>query len=377
MKIVFCMGTGHNTVNTMPLESDNIRPDLVCVGISQGKREQGLDLINQLKSTGFKTETLNIENENSLSALTHTFETWLESHFDDEILVNLTGGNKLMTLAAYQVFNGYGFRCFYQIHPSNELIWLDNESKESNIGHKISLERYLAQYQFKIQSRQPIQQVAEAAQKYSHLIFEDLKRNYDKSCLFISKLNGLAAEKIDAQKRLEFRKSLTQEEVGFIEHLAHETGLFRLDHSGLVFSDAENRSIVAGGWLEILVGESLKEVSKTRDLCLNAVFEKSTARLGSASKNEMDVMTMIGPVLYLAECKTVRWEGKTNASADQSIYKLSALSDIGGLNTRAAFVSLYDIKSADKTRAAENNILLIAGKELLGLKSHLQRWTNH
>ena len=150
MKIVLCMATGQNAVNILPLESEKIRPESVCVGVTAGMREQGLGLIAQLKSSGYKTEMLELQDENSLQALTQDFEAWLEAHIDDEILVNLTGGNKLMALAAYQVFSGYGFRCFYQIYQTNQLVWLDDESRESHIGHKISLERYLAQYQFRL-----------------------------------------------------------------------------------------------------------------------------------------------------------------------------------------------------------------------------------
>jgi hypothetical protein len=95
MKIVLCMATGQNAVNILPLESEKIRPEWVCVGVTAGMREQGMGLIAQLKSSGYKTEMLELQDENSLQALTQEFEAWLETHIDDDILVNLTGGNKL------------------------------------------------------------------------------------------------------------------------------------------------------------------------------------------------------------------------------------------------------------------------------------------
>lgn len=376
MKIVLCMATGQNAVNILPLESEKIRPEWVCVGITAGMRQQGLDLITQLKSSGYKTEMLELQDENSLQALTQDFETWLETHIDDEILVNLTGGNKLMALAAYQVFSGYGFRCFYQIYQTNQLVWLDDESRESHIGHKISLERYLAQYQFRLTDKQPIQQIPEQHRLYSELMMDYLRRNFEHGCQLVSQLNGMAAQKIAASTRAEIRKHLSLDEVAFIEHLAHETELFKLTTEGLRFPSEADQALVAGGWLEVLVGQTIKAQVKSRDLSLNVVFEKSTARVGSASKNEMDVMAMIGATLHLVECKTVNWDGKNpnRPKPEDSIYKLAALSDIGGLNTRALFVSLYDLNPAVKTRAAENQIELICGKDLLGLAAHLKRW---
>lgn len=377
MKIVLCMATGQNAVNILPLESDNIRPTLVCVGITAGMRQQGLDLITQLKSSGYKTEMLELQDENSLQVLTQDFEAWLEAHIDDEILVNLTGGNKLMALAAYQVFSGYGFRCFYQIYQTNQLVWLDDESRESNIGHKISLERYLAQYQFRLTDKQLVQQVPDQHQLYSELLMDYLKRNFERGCQLVSKLNGMAAQQVDPSKRTAIRQQLGQEDIAFIEHLAHETGLFKLAADGLRFANLADQAIVAGGWLEVLVGQTLKTQVKSRDLSLNVVFEKSTARVGAASKNEMDVMAMIGATLHLVECKTINWDSKNaKTKPEDSIYKLAALSDIGGLNTRALFVSLYDVNPAVKTRAAENGIELICGRELLGLAAHLKCWAS-
>ena len=93
-------------------------------------------------------------------------EVWLLQHQDDEIVVNLTGGTKLMSIAAYQIFSGYGFRCFYQNLNPNQLIWLDDESIISDIGTKISLERYLKSYQFDVVKKQKLNEVHQSYKKY-------------------------------------------------------------------------------------------------------------------------------------------------------------------------------------------------------------------
>jgi hypothetical protein len=73
---------------------------------------------------------------------------------------------------------------------------------------------------------------------------------------------------------------------------------------------------------------------------------------------------------FIIECKTVNWKNATQAS--EAIYKLSALRDIGGLNTKAVFVSLYDLPDAAKTRAAEHNIQVVAGQNsIVQLKQRL------
>ncbi len=154
MKILLCAATHQNAVNVLPLELEQIQADVIYVAITHGMKDQGESLIIELKSSGKKVERLDIENEHSLQALSQQYEAWLLNHQYDEIIVNLTGGTKLMSIAAYQIFSGYGFRCFYQNLNPNQIVWLDDESIISDLGAKIGLERYLKSYRFEIIKKQ-------------------------------------------------------------------------------------------------------------------------------------------------------------------------------------------------------------------------------
>lgn len=75
--------------------------------------------------------------------------------------------------------------------------------------------------------------------------------------------------------------------------------------------------------------------------------------------------------MLLIECKAKNWHGNTS-EAFEAIYKLGSLSDIGGLNTMAVFVSLYNLTDAAKTRAAENGVRVISGQsDFQALKAKL------
>jgi len=41
MKILLCMATGQNAASILPLESQNTRPALVCVGVTSGTHRRG------------------------------------------------------------------------------------------------------------------------------------------------------------------------------------------------------------------------------------------------------------------------------------------------------------------------------------------------
>lgn len=372
MKILLCAATGQNPVNILPLESEQIKPDLIYVAITQGMNQQGESLIAELKSTGKKVERLNIENENSLQALTKQYESWLLDHQDDEIIVNLTGGTKLMSIAAYQLFSNYGFRCFYQNLNPNQIVWLDDESIISNIGEKIGLERYLKQYQFETIKKQKLADVEKSYKDYVDILFYELCKigRYGEICSLISKINAHTAKPKIADLKNFY---LNYNEEAFVQHLSHETGLFKLKGQTIEWETEQDRAFLAGGWLEVLTAELLKG-GDFRDIHLSVEIAKSTQRIKAKTFQEIDVMAMQQQKLVMIECKTVNWKSEKNPTtkASDAIYKLSALGDIGGLNTKPIFVSLYDLPDAAKTRAAEHGIHIVAGQnDIINLKQKL------
>lgn len=371
MKILLCLASDHLPANILPLESPDIRPDVVYVAVTKGKKEKGLELIEQIKTMGIKTECLDVPNENSLHDMNTLFENWLLTHETDNIIVNITGGTKIMSLAAYQVFSGFGFRCFYQNHQPHQLVWLDDETIISNIGEKVKLDRYLAQYQFKVKTKIELAEVPQMYKKYAHIVFKELKKNYDSTCRIISKLNAHTAKKPLPQDELKKFYFLPDEEL-FLQHLSSETQIFKLKGKSINTDNENDRQFVNGGWLEVLCADLMRTMENVRDISVSVAIYKSTQRAKASTNQELDVMAMLKQKLLIAECKTVNWKNTDDSS--QAIYKLSALSDIGGLNTKATFISLYNISDATKTRAAEHNIHIICGKDITSLDTQLLNW---
>lgn len=361
------MASKQAAANLNPLQAGEIRPQKVYVAVTQAMLSEGNHLISEIKMTGLVAEKMALEHENSLRELARQFEAWIESHIDDDILVNLTGGTKLMALAAYQVFSGYGFRCFYQEFETGEIIWLDDEHRTNDHIAKMSLERYLKGYQFDIIKKQKLADIPQHHKSYALLLLEQLSKHYEKTSSLMSKLNAHAAKPalpVSDLKRIVFE----QEEEAFLTHLSRETQVFELSGQGIKWHNEADRVLIAGGWLEVLCADLLRS-ENIRDIFMSVEIAKSTQRIHAKTYQEIDVMAMQQQKLLVVECKTVNWKNASDAS--QAIYKLSSLSDIGGLNTTAIFVSLYKLPDAAKTRAAEHAIRVIDGKDLLGLKSYL------
>lgn len=363
MKILFCMATGQNAVNINPLSE--INPDKVVVAITDSMKKQGETLVQEIVQSGKNSEALEIKQESSLKALNEQFSAWIEKHIDDEIIVNITGGTKLMSLAAYQLFSEWGFRCIYCDRGSSQLIWLDDESTIPNIGSKVSLERYLRTYQYQITQKSTLASIPKNYKKYAEIIYKELCKpgKYDATCTFISKVHALT------QQNTLHNANFSQEEDVFLRHLEKETGIFKFQDNKIICDDGTCR-MMNGGWLEIIAADALRG-DHYRDIHLGVNFEKSTQRKGVSTKQELDVMAMHKDKLLIIECKAKQWDNATQAS--EAIYKLKALSDIGGLNTLPVFISLRKVPNAAKTRAAEQGINVITGQaDFQALRQKLQ-----
>lgn len=369
MKILFCMASAQTAANINSISE--IQPDKVVVAVTESMTDNAKALMTEINNLGKKVENLNIKNEHSLKALNQQYEAWLEQHFDDEIIVNITGGTKLMSISAFTVFGSYGFRCFYQnINPS-QMVWLDDESTVSGIGQKIPLELYLRSYQFNVDKKIKLADISREYKDYADFWHEELSRAgwFDDIARLISKLNAHTSEKkIKADELKHF--SFNEEEQEVLQDLSQATGLFKIKSSQEISCEQKDRAFLNGGWLEVLVADCLRGAD-FRDICQSVEIAKSTQRHNSHTRQEIDVMAMRQDKLYIIECKTINWE-KKKSEASASIYKLSSLSHIGGLNTQAIFVSLYDLPASAKTRAAEMGIRVIAGKDdIINLKQKL------
>lgn len=397
-RIMLIIATGQNAANIQPLSETSLKPDAVCIAVTQTMMPQFNDLKNQITHLGIRVEEpLLLTNELDTAQLEQTFSQWLlEKHTDNEVLVNLAGGLKTITIAAYKVFSALGAKIFYT-HFDGQIIWVDAPLDTSlRIKPNISLAAYLKIYQYEITKKQNLADISKGHKQYVQGLSNYLRHNFDMRCHAISHLNWLAKPIIDSINKHERVSSKNHPKQSlptlFIENPKFNSQLdelyqaipyieevFNISPKRLSFSSVESAKIVAGAWLDILVAETLRQLPELnfRDICVNVSFSKSTQRQGRVTFNELDVMALYGTNLLIVECKTVNWDNNKDASPLESIYKLAALADIGGLNTHAVFVSLYELPDNAKTRAAENNIIVIDGKKLLDLPALIKQGINN
>lgn len=360
------------TPNLLPALDKRTRPRRILLVVSPDMGGRAAWLENLYQARRIATERLPIDDAWSVPHIQDSLLDWLLGHADEPLALNLTGGTKLMAIAAQATFAAAGLPMFY-VHPEkNQIVPLfESDEPPFRLEERIGIKEYLAAHGVtetgRADTRIPDDWVA-----YAERLIEDIERYKDA----LATLNLLAAqaERRGLVARWEHRPTGPAWES--LRDLCEQFALASFDGTGVRFTNESARAYIAGGWLEHLLHrrlEGLADELGIQDLALNLRVER-----GQGVKNELDLAFLAHNRLFLIECKTRRFPGQDHedAPAAEALYKLDTLRDVGGLNTRSLLASFRPLGHYDRQRANDLNIKTIVAGELRNLREHLRRWAS-
>ena len=237
------------TPNITPLLDPALRPAEIALVTSPDKARQAEWLEQALQDTGIRSSRIAIGDAWDLPAITDTLLDWLSNQTGKTVALNVTGGTKLMSIAAYEVFRGDD-RPIYYIHPDHDrLIWLAPAGLPSqNLADRIKLPRFLAAHGAAVIGQGSRWGVPDQLRK----VTENLVLNIESLAPWLGTLNHLAQTA---------EKSLVSEALpsGMPDHPSFQALLRKFADVGVLhersdgrvaFSDETGRFFVNGGWLE-------------------------------------------------------------------------------------------------------------------------------
>lgn len=296
----------------------------------------------------------------------------------DKKCVNLTGGTKMMTLAAFDYFKELGAEIYYVTGTNDEYIKLSpgRRKKTLQLYSKINLNQYLTAYGFKITQSTP----SGISQEQNEIIFKSyldgIFHNYTEL------LNVLRSFRNKAIKEIESIENLDR----FITDIGYSPKT-----KGTL--DKYEVKYLTGEWFEDFVANKIKSELNLSDNEIETGLHISKKNKNNESiTNEMDVLFVFKNNLYTIECKTSIYldltvvektldevikmeEGKKPARKDilaETIYKSDALRHGFGLFVKTAIFVLDDLGQSDKLKRAELSNIKVVDKSKLtsGMKIH-------
>lgn len=372
-----CLVSKQPLPNFLPIFEADFRPQKVILLVTPEMKNEADILASVIKNRCQinNIEQITIDDEYDISLVENELLHLLADYQSDKVAVNITGGTKLMAIAAFNFAQDNGYQCIYFTQNQSEII-LFHPKRQPEIllqcqSQKLKIEDYLNLYGFEIKAiqvkplniqqwiKQCIEQYDQFVKIIPQLNYQLFKLPNNELLLSLNEFNHYDYQAITA----------LLSDLGTIKQ-----GLFQFDNK-------ENKQFAHGGWFEQFVFNQLKELKKEypqiQDIALNIEFKIQS----DETHNEIDIAVLCNNILYLIECKTVNFEKESGQKQGNDIlYKLETLKKTGGLNTQCALISYISTKNKKgnnpiKSRAKSNQIELWAGKDAIrGLKTHLMKW---
>ena len=378
-----CLVSAQAAPNLLPILDSEFKPKKAIFLVSKTMKQRAEYLAKTFEKLNVKVKLKNISDEFNFGLMEEEIFKLVEEYENESIALNVTGGTKLMSIAAENAFSALGKPIFYIDTDSNHILFISKNEEQKWLPNlemkaKNKIDIYLSAYGSTVLSTQnPIER-----EKYLPAI-EPFIKNYDNYTQVIPLLNLHATLSQSNGYKSEYTKD--NKKTGKLDELLlglDYQGLLNYDGQTIDFKNREIKTFLNGGWLEDYTYFQLKEIANIEDIACGADVANPKFKLGKneyssenkGNKNEFDIVFMAKNKLHIIECKTQLMDKNGGIKADDILYKLETLKDYGGLMTKKCLVSYFEVPEQVKNRANFLNIEIIQGKDLQRLKSKIQEW---
>ena len=357
--------------NLLPTLDPDIKPREAILLVSEKMKPRADALENVLREAQVKTSRVVLDDEHDFSRLEEVLLDVAAQRENDSLALNVTGGTKLMALAAQSVASEAGWEVFYVDVDTDEVILLSRPPQRKKLAASLRLNHYLRGYGYHIEkSVQP----PRYDRKYDDLLLTLITQvgSLEEP---LGWLNWLAQEAED-KRQLHVglsKKQLDSRKFDALIRNFEEADVLRVEGDSLRFSGESELAFTKGGWLEQHVFRTICAMSEElgiRDKAVSLVVEDDTG-----VKNELDVAFIARNRLFVIECKTARMDKSRAAKANDTLFKLAEICRrVGGLGTRGLLASYRKLGDPERRLAKALNIEVVCGSELSRLNARLNRW---
>jgi hypothetical protein len=281
---------------------------------------------------GDNTELITVL-EDSLSQGLRKLEDWIQGKEDEDFIVNLTGGTKLMSIAVFEFFKNYKNEMIYIPIGKNEFISpfpIRSPKPSLPLEGRLTVDEYLSAYGLTNVSPDKVKRNRESAVKRKNNSVW-LVEHYAE----LERLLSHLGQQLRKQRRTNFFPFSTeypvqnQAEKDFFRRF-HFTQKERTYSREMTKQDA---GYFTGGWLEDFCYNCTAELlgKGVDDVVLGIQIRNAQNR-----NNEFDVMFTAQNALYTVECKSL--EQRHDEKFDV-LYKIGALQKEFGLSAKSYLVA--------------------------------------
>jgi len=372
-RVHVCLVSGQPIPNLIPLKIKGLSPEKVVLLVSPDMKVQAERIEGVIKSWHIDVERYQIA-PFDLESARETCLDILSRMEDEEVILNVTGGTKIMALAAFEVFREMKRLILYINTQNREIQRIHHTSEKLAFESVLKIKPYLASYGQKIIDEDTDEQRVSRHSSVISIFLRDISK-YERSIGIMNKYSAPLRNVRTFPFEIEMdRQDLSKHCFEEILGLLQKQNIIKYKDNKIIFSNHHDVNFVSGGWLEEYVYSIVKKISPD-DVKMGVKVEWDQ-KGPEPPTNEYDVMFTMQNRLYIIECKTKRFEGedKEQTSADP-IYKLDSLRDAaGGLFGKGLLVSYRKLTADQKKRLKANRLDYCDGPNLNNLNQKIREW---
>ncbi len=357
--------------NLLAALDPDLKPEEAVLVTSRKMHKRAQALGSVLREAGIRVETVDLDDEHDFAGVESALLEIASLRDGPSVALNVTGGTKLMALAANSVAETAKWSVFYVDVDTDEIIVLGNGRPiRRKLSEHLRLRHYLRSYGFEIEGDIEHRGVESRHRDLLRTLIIQVGRMEQA----LGQLNwlGQACEKKTLCAEL-LPTQLDDHDFNALVRNFEEAGVLRVTRNTLQFTSEADLSFACGGWLEQYMYDALTEAHG--ELGIRDKASNLTVVDGSGVKNEIDVAFLARNRLFMIECKTARMDNPEAPKANQALFKLSEISKrVGGLGARGMLATYRPLRESERRLAEALNIQVICGAELAQTRERLKRW---
>jgi len=294
-----CLVSAQATPNLTPALDETLKPQRMVLATSPDMQRRADALAIVLKRKGIAVDRLEIADAYDYAGIEDALLSWLSAHDRDDVALNVTGGTKLMAMAAQSVFSGNGKPIFYVNAETDEVLFLGRRDQAHRLDVRLNLRDYLEAHGYNL-ARSPTRPDIRAELRD---LCDRLIDRVESAGVALGQLNWLALEARNSLRSppLDDRQSDSIVLRDVIDLFA-EAKVLKVVDQRLVFPDEMARAFANGGWLEFHVYRALSDLAPGENITDRALNLEVIAPDGR-TRNELDAAFLQGNRLHIVETK--------------------------------------------------------------------------
>ena len=124
MNIHICLVSQQAAANLLPALDPTLKPAKIVLVVTAKMQRQAAHLTAVLKENAIQAELLQLSNEQDFHQTENELIELAARLEEHTVTLNITGGTKLMSVAAQSVAQASGWRMFYVDADTDRAIWL-------------------------------------------------------------------------------------------------------------------------------------------------------------------------------------------------------------------------------------------------------------